>query len=103
MAFENAGQRVQLGMGLGQTKFYLLDRVKRILTNENKKLTIMEKGILLIGLAGITVFGFVPAGEQPAPKAPLEIVKDTTVKPFKTVKLKKTRCILKKCTSGQTR
>lgn len=89
VAFENAGQRVQLGMGLGQTKFYLLDRVKRILTNENKKLTIMEKGILLIGLAGITVFGFVPAGEQPAPKAPLEIVKDTTVKPFKTVKLKK--------------
>ncbi len=89
VAFENAGQRVQLGMALGQTKFYLLDRVKRILTNENKKLTIMEKGILLLGLAGITVFGFVPAGEQPAPKAQLEIVKDTTVKPFKTVKLKK--------------
>ncbi|WP_346318930.1 M56 family metallopeptidase [Chitinophaga sp. YIM B06452] len=92
VAFENAGQQVQLGMALGQRKFYLLDRVKRILTNENKKLTIMEKGILLLGLAGITAFGFVPAGEQPVPKAQLEIVemvKDTTIKPFRTVKVKR--------------
>ncbi|RPD41033.1 M56 family metallopeptidase [Chitinophaga barathri] len=96
VAFENAGEpELQLGMGLGRKRFYLLDRVKRLLTNENKKLTIMEKGILLLGLAGITAFGFVPAGEQSVaqaattPQLELEIVKDTTVKPFKVVKVKR--------------
>ncbi|MBO9150810.1 M56 family metallopeptidase [Chitinophaga sp. GCM10012297] len=99
VAFEHAGlQQLQLGMSLGRKRFYLLDRVKRILTNENKKLTIMEKGILLLGLAGITAFGFVPAGnEQPVvqqePPAPreirVEVVKDTTVKPFRLEKVKK--------------
>lgn len=100
VAFEHAEQKqLQLGMGLGRKRFYLLERVKRILTNENKKLTIMEKGILLLGLAGITAFGFVPAGNEqpvvqqeqsPAPELRVKIVKDTTVKPFK-VKVEKVK------------
>lgn len=90
VAFEHDGQPLQLGMTLGRKRFFLLERIKRLLTNENKKLTLMEKGILLLGLAGIAAFGFIPAGEQPAaPQIQTQPAKDTTVKPFKTVKLKK--------------
>jgi bla regulator protein BlaR1 len=53
-------------MALGGEKNYLLNRVKRLLTRENKKLNVMEKIVLLTGLILITAFSFVP---QPKAKA----------------------------------
>jgi len=38
----------------------LLNRVKRILTNENKKLNIMEKITLIVMVLVLTAFGFIP-------------------------------------------
>lgn len=59
-------------MALGTNRNYLLTRVKRMLTRENKKLNFMEKVLLLGGLAFITAFSFIPAStpahqERPSP------------------------------------
>ena len=51
-------------MALQGNKNYLLTRVKRMLTHENKKLTIMEKNILAIGLIGLSALAFVPQSEK---------------------------------------
>ena len=48
-------------LSLAGKKPLLLHRVKRILTQENKKLNVMEKIFLLSGLIIITAFSFMPA------------------------------------------
>ncbi|MDP4263860.1 MAG: M56 family metallopeptidase [Bacteroidota bacterium] len=50
-------------MGISSKKHYLLNRVKRILTRENKKLNLMEKILLIAGLAVVTAFTFIPKEE----------------------------------------
>lgn len=52
-------------MGLGTTRYYLLDRIKRMVTRENKKLNPVEKIILLVGLTVVTAFNFI-AKKEPA-------------------------------------
>ena len=46
-------------MALTGRKNYLFNRVKRMLTQENKKLNLMEKTALLLGIIGITAFSFI--------------------------------------------
>jgi beta-lactamase regulating signal transducer with metallopeptidase domain len=60
-------------MGISSKKHYLLNRVKRMITNENKKLNFMEKILLVAGLVAFTAFSFIPKNdfrnqqkEQPA-------------------------------------
>jgi len=54
-------------MAIGSKRFYLLNRVKRMVTRENKKLNFMEKSLLLFGVAAMTAFTFIPQKEKPAP------------------------------------
>lgn len=73
VAFEEqavAGTSLQLRLGSTQT--HLLQRVKRMLTRENKKLTIMERISLIFGLIAITAFSFMPEkeAEKPVPVSP---------------------------------
>lgn len=64
----------QYAMALGKRKSSMLDRVKRMLTSENKKLNNMEKIILLTGITLLTAFSLVPQKDP--------IVEDTkTIKP----------------------
>jgi bla regulator protein blaR1 len=50
-------------MAIGSKQHYLLNRVKRMLTRENKKLNLMEKSLLTLGLAAIMAFNFIPREE----------------------------------------
>jgi beta-lactamase regulating signal transducer with metallopeptidase domain len=50
-------------MALGGKRAYLYNRVKRMVTNENKKLNNMEKAILVLGVLSITAFGFISKKE----------------------------------------
>jgi bla regulator protein BlaR1 len=59
-SFTHAGH----AMALGGKRNYLLHRVQRMLTQENKKLNVMEKTILILGLIGIAAFSFIPANEK---------------------------------------
>ncbi|MES1219704.1 MAG: M56 family metallopeptidase, partial [Bacteroidota bacterium] len=49
----------QYALALGGSNS-LLNRAKRILTNENKKLNVMEKVTLILVVLGITAFSFIP-------------------------------------------
>ncbi len=51
-------------MALKGNRNYLLTRVKRMLTQENKKLTVMEKNILAFGLVGLSALAFIPQNEK---------------------------------------
>jgi len=64
-------------MALTGRKNYLFNRVKRMLTNENKKLNLMEKTALLLGIIGITAFSFITkeTKENPPPLPVKEIAK----------------------------
>ncbi|WP_343703457.1 M56 family metallopeptidase [Chitinophaga sp.] len=55
-----------LQMAIIHKKHHLLNRVKRMLTQENQKLGVMEKSILIIGLVVISAFSMIP--EPPAPQ-----------------------------------
>jgi beta-lactamase regulating signal transducer with metallopeptidase domain len=46
-------------MGIKSRRYYLLNRVKRIVTNENKRLNVVEKIALLSGLLIFSAFSFV--------------------------------------------
>lgn len=69
---EQAVSGTSLQLRLGSTQEHLLQRVKRMLTRENKKLTIMERISLIFGLIAITAFSFMPEKEteKPAPVSP---------------------------------
>ena len=54
-------------------KKYLLNRVKRIIHNENKKLNAMEKGFIIFSIVGISLVGFVSMKQIPAKKTSLPI------------------------------
>ena len=47
---------------------YLLNRVKRIIHNENKKLNAMEKGFFIFSIVAISLVGFVSMKQVPAQK-----------------------------------
>ncbi|MEO5564098.1 MAG: M56 family metallopeptidase, partial [Chitinophagaceae bacterium] len=51
-------------MGIGSKKNYLFNRVKRLLTRENKKLDIMEKLVLIAGIVVLTAFTFIPQEKE---------------------------------------
>ena len=51
-------------MAISSKRHYLLNRVKRMITRENKKLGIMEKLSLIIGLIAFTAFTFIPKKEM---------------------------------------
>lgn len=55
-----------LQMAITHKKHHLLNRVKRMLTQENQKLGVMEKSILIVGLVVISAFSMIP--EPPAPQ-----------------------------------
>ncbi|MFL5740019.1 MAG: M56 family metallopeptidase [Flavisolibacter sp.] len=61
---EFASTASPLALGIGGNKNYLLNRVRRMLTQENKKLNIMEKIILATGLAALMAFGILPGEKQ---------------------------------------
>jgi len=62
-------------------KNYLLNRVKRMLTLENKKLNSMEKAILITSITAITAFGFVVKKKDPVPPTLPLVVKTKVVAP----------------------
>ncbi len=72
---EQAVSGTSLQLRLGSRQEHLLQRVKRMLTRENKKLTIMERISLIFGLIAITAFSFMPEKEsaRPAPASPHSI------------------------------
>lgn len=82
---EQAALGTSLQIGLGSTRNHLLHRVKRMLTRENKKLSLMEKISLIFGLIAITAFSFMPEKEAPVPP-PAEI-KEAAVPTLATTKL----------------
>ena len=51
-------------MAISSKRHYLLNRVKRMVTRENKKLDIMEKLSLIIGLVAVMAFTFIPKKEM---------------------------------------
>ncbi|MFL5787609.1 MAG: M56 family metallopeptidase, partial [Flavisolibacter sp.] len=51
-------------MAFGSRRSYLFNRVKKILTRENKKLNHMEKILLLAGILSITAFSFIGHPKQ---------------------------------------
>ena len=51
-------------MAIKSKQHYLLNRVKRLLTQENKKLNAMEKLLLLFGLIVFTAFTIIPQKEE---------------------------------------
>jgi bla regulator protein BlaR1 len=59
----SAGSSVH-AMAFGGRKNYLLHRVRRMLTQENKKLNVMEKTVLVLGLIGIMAFSFITVKEK---------------------------------------
>ena len=63
-------QKASFAMALQTRKAHLLHRVRRMLTNENKKLNIMERIILVSGLMLFSAFVFLPAA-QTAPQKTL--------------------------------
>jgi len=58
-------ERNTQALALGGHKNFLLKRVSRMLTQENKKLNIMEKTVLLTGVAALMAFSFI---QQPTEK-----------------------------------
>lgn len=71
MAFgENTFVRQRYALALGKGKTDLLWRIRRMLNQENKKLHIMEKAILCLGLTAILAIGLISmrAAEQQADK-----------------------------------
>lgn len=56
---ENAFVRQSYALPLGKTKTDLLWRIRRMLNQENKKLHIMEKAILSVGLTAILAIGLI--------------------------------------------
>lgn len=71
---EQTALGTSLQIGLGSTRNHLLHRVKRMLTRENKKLSLMEKISLIFGLIAITAFSFMP--EKEVPVQPLAVIKE---------------------------
>jgi bla regulator protein BlaR1 len=67
---ENAFVRQRYALALGKEKTDLLWRIRRMLNQENKKLHIMEKAILSLGLMAILAIGLISmrAAEQQADK-----------------------------------
>jgi bla regulator protein blaR1 len=64
VSFQEAAQAPTYALALSNQKTYLLHRVRRMLTQENKRLTIMEKLILFTGLLGFSAFAFVPQQKE---------------------------------------
>lgn len=64
IAFQERSAEASLGMALLGKQQHLLNRVKRLLTRENKKLSIMERSILMLGILAFTAFSFMPVQEQ---------------------------------------
>jgi bla regulator protein blaR1 len=62
-------------MALRHQKSFLLNRVRRMLTQENKRLSIMEKVILFTALFGASAFAFIPKPQEdtlvPPPAKPV--------------------------------
>ncbi|QEH43574.1 M56 family metallopeptidase [Chitinophaga sp. XS-30] len=72
IAFQERSAEASLGMALMGKQQHLLNRVKRLLTRENKKLSIMERSILMLGILAFTAFSFMPVQEQQiTPEAPV--------------------------------
>src|SRR5690606_24471615 len=64
VAFQERAAGIHPGVALMEKQHHLLNRVKRLLTRENKKLSIMEKSILMLGILAVTAFSFIPASEE---------------------------------------
>jgi bla regulator protein blaR1 len=64
-------------MALTGNRHYLFNRVKRMLTLENKKLNLMEKTVLLLSIIGITAFGFITKEIKENPVHVVAIKKET--------------------------
>lgn len=64
-------------MALRHQKSFLLNRVRRMLTQENKRLTIMEKVLLFTALFGASAFAFMPKPQEdtlvPPPVKPVAV------------------------------
>ncbi len=54
-------------LGISSKRHYLLDRVKRMVTRENKKLSLVERLMLVVGVTMLTAFTFISQQEQEEP------------------------------------
>jgi bla regulator protein blaR1 len=99
-------------------KNYLLNRVKRIIYNENKKLNAMEKGFFILSLIAISLVGMVSMKQAPAVKQRSSIsaipvtraLNDTTANQTEltdtvpgTVEFKNFNAVTNKDDNGETR
>jgi bla regulator protein BlaR1 len=57
-------------MAISSKRHYLLNRVRRMITRENKKLNLMEKLLLLAGMTTVMAFTFIPQTDIPVKKQP---------------------------------
>ena len=64
VSFQEYSVTSQYAMSIRSKQYYLLNRVKRLLTRENKKLNAMEKFLLLFGLIVFTAFTTIPQKEK---------------------------------------
>ncbi|RRB02400.1 M56 family metallopeptidase [Larkinella rosea] len=65
LAFQTqAGSRAQPSMAMGLGRHQLIHRIKRMITQENKKLSALETVVLLAGFLLISAFAFLPQTEQ---------------------------------------
>ena len=75
-------------LALANRKYYLFNRVKRMLTHENQTLNLMERSILICGIVVLSAFAFIPSTAQKVRKnktvveqktAPVTIADETVV------------------------
>ena len=73
-------------LALTHKKYYLLHRIKRMLTKENQKLNNMEKTLLLLAIMAITAFGFITKAQDsniPLPPAATPATRAEVTQPAK--------------------
>jgi beta-lactamase regulating signal transducer with metallopeptidase domain len=86
VSFQEFQFRSKVGaMALTGNRHYLFNRVRRMLTLENKKLNLMEKTALLLSIIGITAFSFITKGTTENP-VPIVVIKNETSQPIKETK-----------------
>lgn len=71
-------------LALGSRKTHLLNRVRRMLTQENNRLSIMERTILFTGLMAISALAFIPKQEPAVAPATATAALTTGLQPIRT-------------------
>jgi beta-lactamase regulating signal transducer with metallopeptidase domain len=84
VSFEEFGMNTRYALGIGKQKHQLLSRVKRLITNENKKLNMIEKLALVSALFLFSAFSYVNREQEPVKEqVKISVVKQQQIVPVK--------------------